>query len=430
MFSSPCYLHVCLSAEKPGGAGRSSPHLAALLRVEQDSGESAVPARRREFRPLRLQLPFARGRRRTSSHLRKAREQAPPGSGKPRASSCPRSTHPSPSPPNPHRFLRTPVAGAASPGWGKSGRCWVHPAEERLMALGTGCEAGVRGTLQVASCRKGTAWLRWEEGGVPLWGQWGEQGTPGGGDTPGLAGKASHWRSRRHGQPCRGQRAAGTERLAVPGDRAVWEGGSAGIPSGSRRWEARSASHGAEPPCPGAAPRALGKRPRRSAEHRLPPQPAARTRSFPAGDGTGGRRSPWGTGRRSSPSPTQTARLPGCEQLIPKRCWPAKLRRSGRPRPLSLPFLRSRAHRGPRRAPHSAPLGSARKSPPSLSAPASHDLPQPAPPFVLIFGNEILPLAVSFPSSSRLRVGDAQDRTPAFVISSHLHLHSDLCPSK
>lgn len=29
---------------------------------------------------------------------------------------------PSPFPPNPRRFLRTPVAGAASPGWGKSGR--------------------------------------------------------------------------------------------------------------------------------------------------------------------------------------------------------------------------------------------------------------------------------------------------------------------
>lgn len=35
MFSSPCYLHVCLSAEKPGGAGEPPPRLAALLR---DSG--------------------------------------------------------------------------------------------------------------------------------------------------------------------------------------------------------------------------------------------------------------------------------------------------------------------------------------------------------------------------------------------------------
>lgn len=115
------------------------------------------------------------------------------------------------------------------------------------------------------------------------------------------------------GSPWRGQRAAGTERLAVPGDRAVREGGSAGVPSGSRRWEAHSAPHGAEPPCPGAAPQALRKRPRRNAEHRAPR--AARTRSFPAGDGRGERRSPRGTGRRSSPHKQHVS--PGASSLFP-----------------------------------------------------------------------------------------------------------------
>ncbi|XP_048154753.1 serine/arginine repetitive matrix protein 1-like [Corvus hawaiiensis] len=43
---------------------------------------SAVPEQRRELRPLRLQLPLARGRRRAPTHLRKAPEQAPPGAGK------------------------------------------------------------------------------------------------------------------------------------------------------------------------------------------------------------------------------------------------------------------------------------------------------------------------------------------------------------
>lgn len=245
----------------------------------------------------------------------------------------------------------SPHAGAASPGWGKSGRCrGEHPAQERLTALGTGCEVGVGGTLQVASCRKGTAGLGWEEGGVPLWGQWGgERGTPGDGDTPGRAGEASPRGSRRQRQPCRGHRAAGTEGLWVPGDRAVREGGSAGIPAGSRRWKARRAPHGAEPPCPGAEPRAPGKRPRRSAEHRAPPAPRGQDPLLPGGGWK--RRAKKPSGHRFLPSPHASSTSLRLRAAYFQAMLARKVAPVGQPPPALPPSLRSRAHPGPRRAP-------------------------------------------------------------------------------
>lgn len=267
------------------------------------------------------------------------------------------------------------------------------------MALGTGCEVGVGGTLQVTSCRKGTAWLRREEGGVPLWGSGESGGLRGVGTPPGWREKPRTGVAGGTGSPAegnewrgpRGWRCPGTELRGRAAVLASLLAAAAGKPAASRT--------ALSPRVPARHPGRRGSVPAAALSTALPPQPAARSRSFPAGYGRGGRRSPRGAGRRPSPRPTQTARLSGCEQLISKRCRRAKLRRSGRPRPRSLPSSAAAHIAAPAEPPRSAPLGSARKSPPSLSAPASHDLPQPAPPFVLIFGNEIL-LPSPFPPPS------------------------------
>lgn len=104
----------------------------------------------------------------------------------------------------------------------------------------------------------------WEEGGVPLWGQWGERGTPGGGDTPGRAGKASH-------RGICGGTGTGTEGLAV---RSC--AGEA-VPGSLLAAAADTAA-----PRTALSPRVPGKHLRRSAEHRAPRHPG-----LPGGDGRG-----------------------------------------------------------------------------------------------------------------------------------------------
>lgn len=128
--------------------------------------------------------------------------------------------------------------------------------------------------MKVASCRKGTARLGWEEGGVPLWGQWGERGTPGAGDTPGRAGG-----SLAPGEPAA---RASPRRTTSGGDRGTRGARGPGCAGGRQCWGPFWQPPQGNPQRPAAVPGSQTC-PRRSSGHRAGPAPRGQDPVLPGG---------------------------------------------------------------------------------------------------------------------------------------------------
>lgn len=271
-----------LSADKPGGAGDRRPlprHCCTVLgdAAFESAVPPAVPPQGQELRLPRglrtagLGLPLpAPGRRRVPSHLRKAPKRAPAGAGGRGVCSCVRSGSPS-SLPSQSPSVSPQVGGRSSqPGaGGYATRGKAHGVGDRMRRGGP---------------------CRWLHAGSGPFGRGAAAALPGGGSGesggrrggwghPRGKGEASQRGSRQHGQPCGGGWRRAEGRDARGSGLYGREGSAWGSPSSSPR-------PALNPRVPPRHLRALGKRPRRSAEpgallrHRIPGE-----RPFPEGAG-------------------------------------------------------------------------------------------------------------------------------------------------